>query len=108
MEIRVSTRFSMQDKKNPITIEIAQLNKSVVASQEDTILEALLKAKIPIDHSCGGMASCGTCLVEVESGLENFSDRNELEVEMAEDRKFRKEERLACQNSCSGNIRIKY
>ena len=62
-----------------------------------SLLEACLKNKIPIDHSCEGMASCGTCRIIVTSNTETLAPRNSLEQEMAEDRNFSENERLACQ-----------
>lgn len=66
-----------------------------MASQEETLLEALIRQRIEIDHSCGGNGTCGTCLVQVVEG--NTSDRNEIEQEMSTERKFKTNERLACQ-----------
>lgn len=70
-------------------------DKVIVASQSDTLLEALIKADIAIDHSCGGNATCGTCLVNVIEG--KCGPPTELELEMAQDRGFSSSERLACQ-----------
>ncbi|MCB0378816.1 MAG: (2Fe-2S)-binding protein [Bdellovibrionales bacterium] len=61
------------------------------------LLDLCLSAKIAIDHVCGGGASCGTCRVLVVKGAKNLPLRNELEQEMASDRDFSFEERLACQ-----------
>lgn len=62
-----------------------------------TLLELLLQNKIEIFHSCGGMGSCGTCRVYVESPMEELPKRNEIENEMAESRGFSDNERLSCQ-----------
>ncbi len=52
---------------------------------------------IPLNHTCGGNGTCGTCLIHVLKGLENLEPRNEIEAEMAADRGFTESERLACQ-----------
>lgn len=65
-------------------------------SHDKTLLESLLARKIGISHSCGGNGTCGTCLCEIESKNE-LPAREELELEMSEDRGFKKNERLACQ-----------
>jgi len=77
------------------------LNQEIVpvSHPDQSILEAALKAGVDLDHTCGGYGTCGTCLIEVEEGLEKFSERNEIEAEMAQDRGFGPHERLACQNS---------
>lgn len=85
--------------KKPISFRILPDGKNVPTSQNDSILDSLLRAGIPIHHSCGGMGTCGTCLVEVKEGLEELGPRNEIELEMAQDKGFRDSERLCCQNS---------
>ena len=75
----------------------------VRASQEQSILGALIQAKVDINHSCGGFGTCGTCLVRVVAGGESLAPRGEIEAEMATDRNFCADERLACQiNPCQG------
>ena len=77
--------------------------KIVEASHGQTILDSLLKAKIPINHTCGGFGTCGTCRVKVTKGIEKLPTRNDIENEIAQDRGFVSEERLACQNEvCEG------
>ena len=77
--------------------------KIVEASHGQTILDSLLKAKVPIDHTCGGFGTCGTCRVHVVKGIEKVPVRNEIEAEMAQDRGFAAQERLDCQNEvCEG------
>lgn len=88
----------MIDPRNKLSFRVLPEDIEVQASQKQTILEALLEAHIEIDHSCGGMGSCGTCRVFVIKGLELLGPRNELEKEIAEDRNFSVEERLSCQN----------
>ncbi|WP_253696524.1 2Fe-2S iron-sulfur cluster-binding protein [Bdellovibrio bacteriovorus] len=68
-----------------------------VSHKDETVLEVALRAGIKISHTCGGNGTCGTCLVHVRKGLSDIGPRNEIESEMAEDRKFLDEERLACQ-----------
>ena len=87
------------NSKPTISITFLPSETVVEASQKDeSILEAALNAGFPLDHSCGGNGTCGTCLVWVEEGLERLGPREEIEQEMAEDRGFAPEERLCCQN----------
>lgn len=84
--------------KSGISISILPDHPDVLVSQKDqSVLDVALRLKIPINHTCGGNGTCGTCLVHVVEGLENLEPRNEIEAEMAEDRKFADHERLACQ-----------
>ena len=81
--------------------------KRVEIFEGETILETALRNRVEIEHSCGGMGSCGTCRVFVEKGLENFDARNEVEKEIADDRQFLPGERLACQNIVFQGLEVK-
>ena len=68
-----------------------------------TVLDVILKNKIPIATSCGGMGTCGTCRIEVLNSPDGLAPRNEVEEEFARDRGFNENERLACQvDTCMG------
>ena len=72
-----------------------------------SILETALALGVSIDHSCGGFGTCGTCRVFVKmSEGEGLPCREDLEREMAEDRGFAKEERLACQTPALAGMLI--
>src|SRR5688572_15280 len=72
------------------------MDKKIFIQDEKTVLELACEHKIDIGHSCGGNATCGTCLVRVSSPRP-LPKRNAVEKEMADDRNFLPEERLACQ-----------
>jgi ferredoxin, 2Fe-2S len=91
-------KFLLLEKNEEIVVQ---------ASQKQSILQALLNIDFPIDHSCGGNGSCGTCRIEIIEGLENLSPPNEVEQEMIADRGFRKGERLSCQNLSKHGLKIK-
>lgn len=82
-------------------------DEEVVFIPEQSVLDAALKNKINIDHSCGGFGTCGTCRIFIESDLHLLPSRNEVEMEMAEMRRFDDRERLACQTECQPHLRIK-
>lgn len=63
----------------------------------DTLLEIAEFHRLGLAHSCGGMGSCGTCRVFVEGANEDVPAREGLEQEMADNRGFHDNERLACQ-----------
>ncbi len=67
------------------------------SEEAENLLLLALKKKLSLSHSCEGMASCGTCRIIVTKGLLSLPPRNLLEQEMADDRGFLPEERLACQ-----------
>lgn len=72
-------------------------NKQVPIGQFSTVLAVALGNKIDLNHSCGGMGSCTTCRVFVEEAPAGCPPRTELEQELAEERSYGDDERLACQ-----------
>lgn len=80
---------------------------AVVSHKDRCVLDVALRAGVSIDHTCGGHGTCGTCLVEVISGLEHLGPRNELESEMAQDRGFKDCERLACQTAVEASLTVR-
>jgi adenylate cyclase len=82
-------------------------NKIIRTSQDSTVLEAMLKAKINHIHVCGGNARCTTCRIHIMKGLKNCSPRNEKEKKIAEKLGFPRNIRLACQTKIRGNISIR-
>lgn len=86
------------DSKSSISLRILPEDRIVPTSHGKTILDAILDDGLEIDHSCGGMGTCGTCRVFIEKGLEKLAPRNEPESEIAGDRQFAENERLSCQN----------
>jgi 2Fe-2S ferredoxin len=95
------------DTPDLIMMEILPEGRIVQASQGQTILEALLENRIEIDHTCGGMGTCGTCRIFVQRGLEKFDPRNDIEEEIAVDRDFAENERLSCQNRAQSGLILK-
>ncbi len=73
------------------------LDISCEIGKAESVLEVALNNKIELSHSCGGMGSCTTCRVVVESSVTDLPPRNELEQDIADMRNFTPQERLACQ-----------
>lgn len=92
------------ERKKKITFEFD--GKNVEASHGQTVLEAVLAAKIDLHHSCGGFGSCTTCRIFVHEP-EQLPPRNDIEQEAANERGFAAEERLACQLICMNGLKIK-
>ncbi|WP_291516145.1 2Fe-2S iron-sulfur cluster-binding protein [Bdellovibrio sp. ArHS] len=88
----------MKGTKSGIYITFLPDHRDVQVSHGgESVLEVALRAGVEINHTCGGNGTCGTCLVHIRKGLSQLGPRNEIEAEMAQDRKFLDEERLACQ-----------
>ncbi len=94
----------MFKKRKKHSLDIIEFSEKLPFAEGCTLLEALESENIKIDHSCGGMGTCGTCRVILlqPEGL----DRNSIEQEMANEKSFAKNERLACQLMASENLKI--
>lgn len=60
---------------------IMPLNKTVTATEGQTILQAIVAAGINIMHKCGGEAKCGSCHIFVTEGRKGLSKVQKLENE---------------------------
>ncbi len=81
-------------------------HKSIPLSESKTLLELAIDHKIELNHSCGGHGTCGTCRVIIDN-YEDLPARNAIELEMANDRKFNPNERLACQTITNIQLKVK-
>lgn len=80
-----------------VTFKKNHVETQIEYTTESSVLELAIEKGIEISHSCGGHGTCGTCRVFVEKSVDKLLPRNEIELEMAEDRGFSENERLSCQ-----------
>ncbi|MEW6247421.1 MAG: 2Fe-2S iron-sulfur cluster-binding protein [Nitrospirota bacterium] len=73
-----------------------------------TLLEAAQTLGFPLNHDCGGNASCTTCRVEVQEGGENLSEIDFDEQDLL-DREALSEpwHRLGCQARVLGDVVVR-
>ncbi len=88
-------------------IDILPDGLEVEASEQETILRALLRRGVAHAHVCGGKARCSTCRVLVLEGLDHCSPRLAQEQRIAERLHFPPNIRLACQTRVSGPVKIR-
>ena len=91
-------------------IKFVKENREAVAADGANLRLQALQNKIDIYtfmgkmRNCGGYGQCGTCIVEVDEGMENLSPRT-----LVETRKLKKKPqnyRLACQTLVNGPVSI--
>jgi len=69
------------------------------------LMEVLKASEYPILATCGGMALCATCQVEVDHGIENLPPPNDVELDMLDQLpKATAQSRLACQIKIHENL----
>jgi adenylate cyclase len=88
-------------------IEVLPDGAAIEASEEETILQALLRQGIAHAHDCGGKARCSTCRFLVLEGLEFCSPRSHKEQRIADRLHFPPTIRLACQTHIFGPLKIR-
>lgn len=69
------------------------------------LMEVLKASEYPILATCGGMALCATCHVEVSQGMENLPPPTDAELDMLDQLpKASSQSRLACQIRINENL----
>ncbi|OFZ20879.1 MAG: 2Fe-2S ferredoxin [Bdellovibrionales bacterium GWB1_55_8] len=88
-------------------ITFLPMNRTVEANPGETILDAGLRADIPIQHACGGYCACTTCHVIVKAGGAALSEIEECEEERLERANgLTLHSRLACQARVRDDVTI--
>ena len=88
-------------------IHILPDGKEIETRDGETILQAALRAEIPLAHICSGNARCSTCRVIILEGMPNTLPPNAAEKKIADLSTFDPSVRLACQTIATGNIKIR-
>jgi 2Fe-2S ferredoxin len=70
------------------------------------LMEALLKAGLPVASSCHGDGVCAKCRVQVVAGLENLSSVNSVEQMLRDRLRLASGWRISCQTRVLGDITI--
>ena len=92
-------------------ITFVKENKEIIAADGANLREKALQNRIDLYTfkgkltNCGGYGQCGTCIVEIVSGMENLSPKTDFEQ-----RKLKRKPnsyRLACQTLVNGTVSVK-
>ncbi len=87
-------------------ISIPQLQKVLQVEAEANLMDALLRAGLPVASSCDGDGVCSKCRIRILQGAENLSERNPTELFLMEKSKFTPDFRISCQTQVLGDISI--
>ena len=82
-------------------------NKEFDVGDDESILDAALRADVAHAHACGGIAMCSTCRIWILDGLENCAARTDSERSLSDPLGFGPEVRLACQTKVSGDVKLR-
>jgi 2Fe-2S ferredoxin len=81
-------------------IDNSSVRKTIEVPEEINLnlMEVLKASEYPVLATCGGMALCATCKVEIEEGIEKLSGPTDAELDMLEQLPTSgPHSRLACQ-----------
>ncbi len=93
-----------------ITFEVLTRSgeKKMIEVPEDinlNLMEVLKASEYPIEATCGGMALCATCYIEVVQGLEQLEAPTDAELDMLDTLpSANAQSRLACQVKISSRL----
>jgi ferredoxin len=87
-------------------LQIEPDEKIIDLIETETVLEACRKHDVSIFSSCGGVASCGECVVKIVQGTENLSSIGFAEAKLLGNVYHITKERLACQLNINGPVTI--
>ena len=82
-------------------------DKSGDLAAEMSLLDAAKQLNVPLDHECGGFASCSTCRVVILSGMENLSSIEFEEEDMMDLAQLGPPLRLSCQAKIRGDVVVR-
>lgn len=88
-----------------IILDNLQSKRIICKDKSEKLLHILLR-EIDWMHACGGKGRCTTCKMKILEGAENLSEVTEAEKKYLKMNKLQSDERLSCQVSTSGNLRI--
>ncbi|HIN32740.1 MAG TPA: (2Fe-2S)-binding protein [Nitrospirales bacterium] len=72
-----------------------------------TILEAAQQLGFPLNHECGGNATCVTCRVEVKEGVDNLDEIDFDEQDLLDREEIGEPWRLGCQARLLGDVKVR-
>ena len=89
-----------------VILDSAGNKKTLEVSPEESLLQALTKQGLYVKSSCGGVASCGDCVIKVIAGSNNLSPSGFEETGLLGNVFHITGERLSCQAKASGGATI--
>lgn len=87
-------------------IKIYWINREVQSSPAISVLNALMRDGVPIQHKCGGKAQCGTCRIKIVEGERFLNPVGERERTRLDAIGNPADIRLACQTHAFRDITI--
>jgi uncharacterized 2Fe-2S/4Fe-4S cluster protein (DUF4445 family) len=85
-------------------VDFEPVGKRVEVAPNTTLLEAARRAGLTLSSECGGMGTCGRCLVVIREG--SVSPPTAAEEQFLTEAELRRGQRLACNTYVWGDVRV--
>lgn len=85
-----------------ITFKLKDKGMTADVEKGISVLDAALRFRVPIYHTCGGNASCSTCRVIVLEGADRLSGVESAEAQVLDAFDLKSPHRLGCQAQLTG------
>jgi len=92
-------------KREPVQVSF-ESNGSYMVPYGTTVLEAAQLNKVELNHFCGGICSCSTCVVKIQAGNDNLSKMSPKEKLILGEFKAKQGMRLSCQTKIFGAVSL--
>jgi ferredoxin len=79
------------------TIKVMPSGIEIKLEQGESVLRALKRNKIKIGSSCGGVASCGECMIKIIGSKTDLTPQIPEEIKLLGNVYFLTKERVSCQ-----------
>lgn len=81
--------------------------RTVEVRAGDSVLDAAVKAAVPLEHACGGVCACSTCHVIVREGFEGLAPASDREEDMLDNAPcLTTTSRLGCQIEVNADLAV--
>ena len=90
-----------------ITFKLKAEDVTVDVERGISVLDAALRFKVPIYHTCGGNASCSTCRILVLKAADKLSGIENAEAQVLDAFDLKAPHRLGCQAQVLGDVVVR-
>jgi len=80
--------------------------KTIKVTEHKSLMDLLLKAKMPVASSCLGKAVCSLCRIQIIKGMENLSLPSDVEQKLKKEQGLAENFRISCQVKVLGDVTI--
>ena len=90
----------------PFTVRFEPSGRTALVEPGTLLLDAARGAGLPVAQSCGGMAICSWCRMQILEGGEHLSAVEPPEERLMRRQSFKPNERASCQAEVHGDVTV--